>query len=196
MSPVARLPAAALLGVTVLAVFVGSLVLTAGPAAARSCAEPNADFADWSDLAFSGVVRDRTSGDDPVVKVRVDRVFKGEVTRHMDVVSDPPNPSYAITAEIEDAVVVFARMEGDEVTSDLCSVVVGPGSQYDRVLRDLGQGAAPSDGYTQADRAGLTYDQWRTWRLVFGVIGLAFMAFFAFRVLRGRLARRRTSDGE
>lgn len=194
MTPVSRLLSAVLLVVTVLA---ASLALASGPAAARSCAEPSADFVDGSDLAFSGVVRDRrTSGDDPVVKVRVDRVFKGEVTRHVDVVSDAANPSYAITAEIDDEVVVFARREGDEVASDLCSVVVGPGKPYDRLLRDLGEGAAPSDGYTKADRTGLTYDQWATGRLVLGVLGLAVMAFFAFRAVRGWRARRRTSDGE
>jgi hypothetical protein len=178
------------------AVLAGPLTLTAAPATARSCAEPSADLAGASDLVFAGVVSDRrTSGDDPVVVVRVDRVFEGEVTRRVDVVSDASTPGYEITAEIEDEVIVFARLVDEEVVSDLCRVVVGPGGSYDRVRRDLGEGTAPSEGYTQADRAGLTYDQWRTGRLVFGVIGLSFMAFFAFRALRGRLAQRRTSAG-
>ena len=37
---------------------------------------------------------------------------------------------------------------------------------------------------------GLTHDQWRTGRLVMGVVGLAFLAFIAWRALRGRLGRR------
>lgn len=192
MTPVPRVLAGVLLVVSVLA---GSLALTAGPAAARSCAEPSADFADGNPLVFSGVVRDRrSSGESPVVTVRVDRVFKGDVTRRVDVVSDAPNPSYEITAGTDDAVVVFARLEGDEVTSDLCAVVVGPGTYYDRVLRDLGEGTEPSPGYTRADSVGLTYDQWRTGRLVLGVLGLGFMAFFAFRAFRARQASRRTTD--
>ncbi len=45
-----------------------------------------------------------------------------------------------------------------------------------------------------ADGPGVTQDQWRTARLVFGVIGLAFMALVAFRAVRGWQSRRRTSD--
>ena len=45
-----------------------------------------------------------------------------------------------------------------------------------------------------SDGPGVTRDQWRTGRLVFGVIGLAFMALVAFRAVRGWQARRRTSD--
>lgn len=191
MTPVSRAAGVLLVG----SVLAGSLSLTAGPAAARSCAEPSADFAAGNPLVFSGVVRDRTSsGDSPVVTVRVDRVFKGEVTCRVDVVSDGPTTSYEITARTDDPVVVFAHLDGDEVTSGLCTVVVGPGRYYDRVLRDLGEGTEPSPGYTKADSAGLTYDQWRTGRLVLGVLGLSAMAFFVFRAFRARRAHRRTTD--
>lgn len=192
MRPVPRVLAGVLLVVSVLA---GSLALSAGPAAARSCAEPSADLADDNPLVFSGLVKGRrSSGDSPVVTVRVDRVFKGDVTRRVDVVSGAPAPSDEITARTDDPVVVFARLDGDEVTSGPCAVVVGPGTYYDRVLRDLGEGTEPSPGYTKADSVGLTYDQWRTGRLVLGVLGLGCMAFFAFRAFRGWRARRRTTD--
>ena len=45
-----------------------------------------------------------------------------------------------------------------------------------------------------ADSPGVTQDQWRTGRLVFGVIGLAFMTLVALRAVRVWQARRRTSD--
>ncbi|KRF37498.1 hypothetical protein [Nocardioides sp. Soil805] len=172
-----------------------ALVLT-GPPAAASCAEPSAELADGSDLAFSGVVLDRsTSGGDPMVTVRVDRVFKGEVTRRVDVVSDASDDGYAIDADIDDEVVVFAQLVDDQVTSGLCTVVVGPGTYYDRVLEDLGPGTAPSEGYTQAERSGLTYDQWSMGRLVTGVLGLAVLGVVAWRSLRAWRARRASGAG-
>lgn len=63
-----------------------------------------------------------------------------------------------------------------------------------RVVQALGEGTEPSPGSTRADSVGLTYDQWRTGRLVMGVLGLGFLAFFAFRAFRGWQARRRTTD--
>ena len=57
-----------------------------------------------------------------------------------------------------------------------------------------GEGTEPSPGYTKADSAGLTYDQWRSGRLVLGVLGLSALAFFVFRAFRARRARRRTTD--
>lgn len=185
------LPARLLAGVLLAPALAGSLVLTAGPASARSCAEPSADLADGSDLVFSGVVVDRrTSGNDPVTTVRVERAYEGEVTRKVDVVSASSTPGYAVDAALDDEVVVFATLEGDEVVSDLCRVVVGPGQPYDRVLRDLGEGTAPAEGYTQAERSGLTYDQWQTGRLVTGVLGLGVMGVVAWRALRARRGRR------
>lgn len=194
MSPLARLLAEALLLGTVL---LGALATITVPAAARSCAEPSADtLSAGSDLVFSGVVRDRrTSGDRPLVTVRVERAFEGEVTRRIDVLSVSSDAGDEITAQVDDEVVVFARLEDDEVVSGLCTVVVGPGRAYERVLRDLGAGTAPADGYLRAEPAGLTYDQWKTGRLVFGVIGLSFTALFGFRAVRAWWARRRTSDG-
>lgn len=193
MSPLARLLAGALL---LGAFLLGAVTATTAPAAARSCAEPSADLAAGSDLVFSGVVRDRrTSGERPLVTVRVDQAFKGEVTRRIDVLSVSSDAGYEITAQVDDEVVVFARLEDGEVFSGLCTVVVGPGRSYERVLRDLGAGTAPADGYLKAESAGLTYDQWKTGRFVFGLIGLSFMAFLGFRAVRAWWARRRTSDG-
>ncbi len=63
-----------------------------------------------------------------------------------------------------------------------------------RVVQALGEGTEPSPGYTKADSVGLTYDQWRTGRLVLGVLGLVFLGFFVFRALRARWSQRRTSD--
>jgi hypothetical protein len=37
---------------------------------------------------------------------------------------------------------------------------------------------------------GLTHEQWRTGRLVLGVVGLGFLAFLAYRALRDRRGRR------
>ncbi|WP_107773049.1 hypothetical protein [Nocardioides sediminis] len=45
-------------------------------------------------------------------------------------------------------------------------------------------------GSASALDQGLTHDQWRTGRLVLGVVGLTFLAFLAYRALRGRLGRR------
>lgn len=49
-------------------------------------------------------------------------------------------------------------------------------------------------GSAAADGVGLTYDQWRTGRLVFGVIGLTLMGFVAYRAFRAWWSRRRTAD--
>jgi uncharacterized membrane protein YedE/YeeE len=49
-------------------------------------------------------------------------------------------------------------------------------------------------GPAAADSVGLTYDQWRTGRLVFGVIGLTLMGFVAFGAVRAWWSRRRTTD--
>jgi purine-cytosine permease-like protein len=45
-----------------------------------------------------------------------------------------------------------------------------------------------------SDGPGLTEDQYRTGRLVFGVAGLAFMALLAVGAVRGWRARRGPSD--
>ena len=63
------------------------------------------------------------------------------------------------------------------------------------VLLVVSEGTEPSSGYTKADSVGLTYDQWRTGRLVLGVLGLGFLGFFVFRALRAWWSQRRTTDG-
>ncbi|PUA82959.1 hypothetical protein [Nocardioides currus] len=164
--------------------------LGAAPAAA-SCAEPSVDFLDGSDVAFSGVVTERrTSGDDLVVTVKVDRAFKGDVRRRVDVVSRAQQED-AITADDGDRVVVFGTLVDGEVSSNGCSTIVAPGRYYREVLADLGEGTTPPAGHLRADRGlGLSYDQFRTGRAVLGVLGLAVMGFVAVRWWR---ARRRTT---
>ncbi|WP_107766287.1 hypothetical protein [Nocardioides terrigena] len=63
------------------------------------------------------------------------------------------------------------------------------------VVSLLGGSLALTAGPAAAsDSVGLTYDQWRTGRLVLGVLGLAFLGFFVFRALRARWSQRRTTD--
>lgn len=170
----------------------GALVLTSGPATA-SCAEPSADRLDGSDVVFSGVVSGlRQSGDDRITTVRVDRVFKGEVTRRVDVVSPAGEGDHPMAAAEGDPLIVFGERDGDEVWSSLCQTVIGPDeTYYDPILSELGEGTAPSAGYMKAERRtlGLTHDQFAAGRAILGVLGLTALGFFAFRTWR---AGRRT----
>lgn len=170
----------------------GGLVLTAGPAAA-SCAEPSADFLDHSAVAFSGVVADRReSGDDVITTIKVDRVFKGEITRRVDVVSRAENVDYSVAAGVDTRVIVFGDLVDGEVTSNLCSTVVGPGKAYREIVAELGDGTAPAAGYMKAERRtlGLTYEQFSAGRAILGALGLIALGYFVLRAWR---ARRRTS---
>lgn len=163
-----------------------ALTLVAGPASA-ACAEPSADLVDGSDVAFSGVVAELVrSGDRDIVTVRVDRAFKGEVSRRVDVVSqsDTEDP---ITAAERDDVIVFGTLEDGDVTSNGCATLVAPGRDYRQVLSDLGAGTDPITGYQKADRGlGLSFRQFSAGRAVLGVLGLGAGAFFAFRFWRAR----------
>ncbi|KRF00828.1 hypothetical protein ASG88_10390 [Nocardioides sp. Soil777] len=189
MTPAFRALVGALMVVSVLA---GSLVLTAGPATACTCAELSADLADGSDLVFTGEVEDSRS-DGAVQTVRVDEVFKGDVTRRVDVVNDIDG-TCVFEWPLGAQVLVFGNLERDEVRSSLCTSAVSTDEGYRQVVQALGEGMEPSPGYTEADSVGLTYDQWRTGRLVFGVIGLTLMGFVAFRAFRAWWSRRRTTD--
>ena len=73
-----------------------------------------------------------------------------------------------------------------------CSVSTDDGLRAGRPGARRGDGAVSR--YTKADSVGLTYDQWRTGRLVLGVLGLGFLGFFVFRALRARWSQRRTTD--
>jgi hypothetical protein len=169
----------------------GALVLAAGPSAAL-CAQPSADFLDGSDVAFAGVVVGvRAAGDDIVTTVRVDRVFKGDITRRVDVVSRSDAEDSRITEGEGDDVIVFGQLVEGEVTSDSCRTV-GPGKDHDKVSSALGDGTEPSAGYLKAERPtlGLTYDQFSAARAIFGACALLGMGYIAFRAWR---ARRRTT---
>ena len=171
----------------------GALALTAAPAAACSCVQPSTDFLDTHDVAFSGVVIDRReSGRDLIVTVRTDRVFKGEVTKRVDVVGGTKGDTCGLEAQLDDPLIVFGSLVDGEVTSNLCSTVTAPGEAYREVLAELGAGTPPSDGYmrTESRTLGLTHDQFAAGRAILGVLGLAFMGYFAFRSWR---AQRRTT---
>lgn len=171
----------------------GAVALSSGTAAA-SCAEPSADFLDTSDVVFSGVVSGlRQSGDDRITTVRVDRVFKGDVTKRVDVASPAGETDYAMTAAEGDPLIVFGERDGDEVSSSLCLSVVGPDEYYyEPILAQLGEGTAPTPGYLKAESRsfGLTHDQFAAGRAIVGVVGLIALGFLAFRTWR---ARRRTA---
>ena len=169
-----------------------ALLLTSG-AAAASCAEPSADHLDTSDVVFSGVVSAlRQSGDDRITTVRVDRVFKGDVTRRVDVSSPADEGDYSMTAVEGDQLIVFGQLDDGEVSSSLCLSVIGPDEfYYEPILAELGEGAAPAPGYTKAESRtfGLTHDQFAAGRAIIGAVGLVAVGFLALRTWR---ARRRT----
>lgn len=171
---------------------VGALVLSAAPAAA-SCTEPSADFLDTSDVAFSGVVASRReSGDVVITTVRADRVFKGEITQRVDVVSPADEVDSSMTAGRGTRLIVFGALDGTEVTSSLCRSVTSPGTSYREILTELGAGTEPSAGYLKAERRtlGISYDQFSAGRAILGALGLSAMGYFLFRAWR---ARRRTT---
>ncbi len=177
--------------VLLVSAMVGALVLTSAPASA-SCAEPSADHLDTSDVVFSGVVSGlRESGGDRITTVRVDRVFKGDVTTRVDVASPAGEVDAEMTAPEGAPLIVFGQLEDGEVSSSLCLSVVGPGDHYEPILADLGEGTAPAPGYMKAERSpfGLTHDQFSAGRAIIGAVGLVAVGFLAFRVWR---ARRRT----
>jgi len=170
----------------------GMLVLTAGAAAACSCVQPSIDFLDTHDVAFSGVVTSRReAGDDVILTLRADRVFKGEVTKRVDVVGGGQRDTCAMEAQDGDRLIVFGSMVDAEVTSGLCSSVTAPGKAYREILAELGEGTAPPAGYMKAERRtlGLTYEQFAAGRAILGAFGLAVLGYFVLRAWR---ARRRT----
>lgn len=172
----------------------GALVLTAGPAAACSCAEASVDLLDTNDVAFTGVVTSlRESGGDVIVTLRTDRVFKGEVTKRVDVVGGGQRDTCAMEAQEGDRLLVFGAVVEGDVTSSLCGSVTAPGKPYPEILAELGEGTAPTAGYMRAERRtlGLTYEQFAAGRAILGALGLAVLGFFVFRAWR---ARRRTSS--
>lgn len=192
MRLLARLVVGLVVGLVMLVLTaVGMVFLTAAPATA-SCAEPSADFLDTSDVAFSGAVTGRReAGDDVITTVRVDQVFKGNVTRRVDVVSPADEVDSSLTDGSGNLVIVFGQLKAGEVTSSLCLSVTGPGTYYREILADLGEGSSPTSGYMLAERRGLglSHDQFSAGRAVLGALGLVSLAYFAFRAWR---ARRRT----
>lgn len=190
MSALARALAAAVL---LVATTGGALLVSAAPAAACSCTQPSAELLDTHDVVFSGVVTDRReSGGAGIVTLRIDRVFKGDVTRRVDVVDEEPDSTCGLDAEVGADLVVFGRLVDTEVTSNLCLTVTANDGAYDQVLADLGEGTAPSPGYMKAERRtlGLTYEQFSAGRAILGVLGLSALAYFVLKAWR---ARRRTS---
>lgn len=172
----------------------GALVLTAGPAAACSCVEPTIDLLDTHDVAFSGVVTNRREpGDEVILTLRTDRIFKGEVTKRVDVVSGGEGDTCSMEAQDGDRLLVFGSMVGAEVTSGLCGSVTAPGKAYREIVAELGEGTAPTAGYMKAERRtlGLTYEQFAAGRAILGALGLAVLGYFVFRAWR---ARRRTKS--
>ncbi len=190
-----RLLARLLVGlVLVVSTAAGALVLTSGPAAACSCAVPTVDLLDTHDVAFTGVVaKRRQAGGEAFVTLRTERVFKGDVTKRVDVVGDEPNSTCSLEAEDGDRLLVFGQLVDGEVTSNLCSTVTGLGKSYREILGDLGEGSEPSAGYIKAERrgVGLSYEQFSAGRAILGAIGLIGLGYFAFRAWR---ARRPASD--
>ncbi|MCW2832725.1 MAG: hypothetical protein JWN68_678 [Nocardioides sp.] len=190
MRSLARLVAGLLL---VLSTVAGALVLTSGPAAACSCVEPTIDFLDEHDVAFFGVVAKlREAGGTPIATFRTESVFKGEVTRRVDVVGDEANSTCGLDPNEGDRLLVFGQLVEGEVRSNTCSAVPANGEAGRSILAELGEGTEPSPGYMKAERGrlGLTYDQFVAGRAVLGVLGLTFLAYFAYRFW---LARRRTA---
>lgn len=188
-----RLVAPLLAGwVLLVAATVGALVPGAAPAAA-SCAAPAADLLDTSDVAFSGVVVSRReSGDVVITTLRADRVFKGEITKRVDVVSPADEVDSSMTADRGTRLIVFGALDGTEVTSSLCRSVTAPGTSYREILTELGAGTEPPAGYLKAERRtlGISYDQFSAGRAIIGALGLSVIGYFLFRAWR---ARRRTT---
>ncbi len=190
MKVVARLLAGLVLLVSTTA---GALVATAGPAAACSCVQPSLEFLETHDVAFSGVVTNRReSGDELIVTLRTDRVFKGEVTKRVDVVGGTDGDTCGLEAEDGDRLLVFGTLVDAEVTSNLCSSITAPGKAYREILAELGDGTEPPAGYLKAERRtlGLSYDQFSAGRAILGALGLIALGYFVLRAWR---ARRRTS---
>lgn len=184
--------------VLVLSTAVGALVLTSGAAAACTCVEPTIDLLDSQDVAFSGVVAKlRESGGTPIVTFRAESVFKGEVTKRVDVVGDEPDSTCGLEPNEGDRLVVFGQLVGGEVRSNTCLTVQATGTVGGRILSELGEGTEPSPGYMRAERRtfGLSYDQFVAGRAILGVLGLSCLAVFAYRAFRAWRARRRTTSG-
>lgn len=172
----------------------GALVLTAGPAAACSCVGASVDFLDTHDVAFSGVVKDqRVTGDHSVLTVSADRVFKGEVTRKVDIVGEREGSACGFESQVDDRVIVFADKGDPNLTGGLCATVTAPSQSYRQLLDELGGGTEPTPGYQKAElkTLGLTYEQFVAGRAILGVLGLAVLGYFVFRAWR---ARRRTNS--
>ena len=118
-------------------------------------------------------------------------MFKGDITRRVDVVSHAENVDYSVSAGTGADLIVFGGLVDGEVNSSLCGTVVSPVKYYREILAGLGEGTAPTSGYMKAERRtfGLSHDQFAAGRAILGVLGLIALAFFAFRTWR---ARRRT----
>lgn len=144
-------------------------------------------------MAFSGVVAKlRESGGAPVVTFRAESVFKGEVTRRVDVVGGEEGDTCGLQPNEGDRLIVFGQLVEGEVRSNSCLAVPTAGKAGRAILSELGEGTEPSPGYMSVERRslGLSYEQFVAGRAVLGVLGLAFLAYFVFRAWR---ARRRTA---
>lgn len=136
-----------------------TLGLSVTPAAACSCIEPNDDQSfDFADAVFTGEVMEiREDADNLVFFVRVDEVFKGEVTEWQRLTSPLQSSECGIVLPTDTLVVVFGyrSLESDHYSVGLCD----PNRAIDAtdelfpgiVSYPPGAGGQPPDSFTPDD---------------------------------------------
>lgn len=180
---------ARLLGV--IGIVLAGVVLPATPAFACSCVGLDRVLADEPDTAFVGVLR-RQRGDNSKVinRLRVERVFDGEVHRTQDVVS-PRGGEGSCGVEWPEGSRVLVLGHVDEesrIATNLCTSVVEGDEHYDAVLAELGEGRPPLAGADVVERDGVSLRDLVWFRIAVAVIGLAGVGVLFWRFVRSRRA--------
>ncbi|SDY77193.1 hypothetical protein [Tessaracoccus flavus] len=166
-------------------------VVPAAPAVACSCAvSSTAEYAERADLVAVGTITGRevpenatSSADDATWTVEIDKVYKGDATPTVPVLTALEGPSCGWDhVSSGQTIILFANLDGEDVRSDLCSGTGAFTPELDAELATLlGSPAAPTEAPAAApDEGGL---ETRT------VVGLALLIAAAVVLVAGAARR-------
>ncbi|HEY7564470.1 MAG TPA: hypothetical protein VIA81_06050 [Acidimicrobiia bacterium] len=136
----------------------GAFFLPAAPAGACSCAmlEP-VQMLEFAPTAFVGTIVGSTPVGvqpmaDQALTFEVETVLAGEVAAEVEVITANNSAACGIDATIGTRLAVFATPDGDQLTSNLCSV-----TDADLAIAALGPGTPPVADGSSSSGSGLDW---------------------------------------